>query len=192
MFEIEHSARITMQAFEVSDGKTIVSLHVLTQENQIAIGILAGAAIACAIGRLCIRVLTRRRLYYDDVFLILALACVCGGTGILYKRCKISYIEFALLRQMPEAYSVSLDYADDLLNQITWQFAYVMLLWTTIFAIKWCFFAHFHPLLRNMSKSMTRFYWLSIAFSVLCWSFLALPVLRRRCCGMLSSVASLP
>ena len=43
------------------------------------------------------------------------------------------------------AYQIAEEQSDDLYNQSKWQLAYSVLLWTTIIAIKWCYFALLYP-----------------------------------------------
>jgi hypothetical protein len=108
----------------------------------------------------------------DDGFLIFAFTCLCGGTFILYERIPIIYLEFAVLRMDPLALSIAMEQMNDLYDQSKWELAYLILLWTTVFAIKWCYFAFFHPFLRAMSKGFNFYYKFSIFFSVVSWLFI--------------------
>jgi hypothetical protein len=111
----------------------------------------------------------------DDGFLTIALACLCGGTVILYEYIQILYLEFAILQQDHTALQIARDEMDDPYGLSEWQFAYNFLLWTTIYAVKWCYFAFFHQFLQAMSnwKTFIFYYRFSICFSVVSWLFVA-------------------
>ncbi|KAF2746814.1 hypothetical protein M011DRAFT_477658 [Sporormia fimetaria CBS 119925] len=155
-WRIEHNGRITMHDF------------------QIALGVLFGLATFCLIGRLAIRLTSRRRLFLDDFFLIFAFVNVAAGTAILYKRIGMIYLEFAVLMHDPIAALMAFQQMDNLFEQSKWQLAYLLFLWTGIFAVKWCYLAFFYPLLRSMSRWLIRFYWFAVVFSVFCWLFLVI------------------
>ncbi|OXV07986.1 hypothetical protein Egran_04250 [Elaphomyces granulatus] len=155
-WEIANTGRITMYQFKV------------------ALGVLVGIAVISFIGRIFIRVFTRRRLYMDDGFLIFAFACLCGGTFILYERIQFIYLEFAVLRMDPIAFPIAMEQMDGLFEQSKWQLSYLVLLWTTVFAVKWCYFAFFHPFLRAMSKGFNIYYKFSIWFTVISWLFIVI------------------
>jgi hypothetical protein len=63
----------------------------------ISLGVLFRVAFLTCAGRILIRLFTRRRLYMDDGFLLFAFLNLIGGTGILYKRIHMIYLEFAVL-----------------------------------------------------------------------------------------------
>lgn len=48
--------------------------------------------------------------------------------------------------------------------------AFSVMNWTTIFSVKFCFFAFFHPLIRHL-RGLTIYYWISVVFSVLGYGF---------------------
>jgi len=93
----------------------------------------------------------------DDGLLVFAFTCLCGGTFVLFERTTMIYLEFAVLRMDSMAYQIAKEQLDDLDDQSKWQFAYSVLLWTTIFAVKWCYFALFHSFLQVMSKGFNVF-----------------------------------
>lgn len=55
-----------------------------------------------------------------------------------------------------------------------WIIAYVFFLWTTIFMVKFCYFAFFYTLIRSMPRGFIWFYWSSVVFTVIAWIFLVL------------------
>ena len=153
----------------IQDNK---SNNTLREHIQIAIGILSGLAVLCLLLRIFIRLVSRRRLFLDDSFLIFGFVCLIGGTVILYKRLYMIYLEFSVLAGDPTASLLAFQQTDELFEQSKWQLAYLLFLWTSIFAVKWCYFAFFHPLLRAMWKWIIFYYWFAIIFSIISWLFL--------------------
>ena len=126
------------------------------------------------IGRIAIAISTRGRFNMDDGLLVFAFTCLCGGTFILFERTTVIYLEFGVLRMNLPAYQTTQMQLGGFYDQSNWQFAYSVLLWTTIFAVKWCYFALFHSFLPIMSKGFNIYYKFSICFSVVCWAFVAI------------------
>ncbi|KAN0067011.1 hypothetical protein V8E54_014935, partial [Elaphomyces granulatus] len=152
-WEIANMGRITMRQFKVIAA------------------VLLSIALFSFFGRIFIRLFTQRRLYMDDGFLTLALACLCAGTIIVYERMQIICLQSAILQKNPTALQIAREQMDDIYDQSGWQFAYLFLLWTTLFAVKWCYFAFFHPFLQAMSnwRIFILYYRFSICFSVFSW-----------------------
>ncbi|KAJ6109223.1 hypothetical protein N7486_001457 [Penicillium sp. IBT 16267x] len=136
---------------------------------QVAVGVLFGLAVIAFISRILLRLITRRRLFLDDAFLTLAWACLCTGTGILYHRIGVVYLEFAILGGDAASYAIAITEMNDLVEQSKWQLAYLVMLWTTVFSVKWCYLAFFFPLLRNMSRWFIWYYRAAVCLSVACW-----------------------
>lgn len=153
-WNIENTGRIAMYKFKV------------------ALGVLFGLATLSFFGRITIRLASRRRLFLDDGFLTLAFVCLIGGTAILYERIHMIYLEFSVLRGDQIAALLAFQQMDNLFEQSKWQLAYLLFLWTAIFAVKWCYLAFFYPLLRSMSKKLMYYYWFSVVFSIISWLFL--------------------
>ncbi|RAH69472.1 uncharacterized protein BO66DRAFT_471976 [Aspergillus aculeatinus CBS 121060] len=147
------------------DGAGRITLY----QFKIAIGVLLGLAFLSFSGRIFIRLFTRRRLYLDDGFLILAFICLCVVTAMLYLRVQIVYILFGVLSGDSAAYALAIKHYDKLLEQSKWQLGYITLLWTVVFSVKWCYFAFFYPLLRNVSRKLIWYYRFAIVFSVASW-----------------------
>lgn len=61
---------------------------------------------------------------------------------------------------------------DDASAQMSWSFAYITFLWTTIFMAKFCYFAFFHTLLLSMPRLWIRYYWTAIVFTAISWLYL--------------------
>jgi hypothetical protein len=136
------------------------------------LGVLFGTAILSFFGRITIRLASRRRLFLDDGFLTVAFVCLIGGTAICYTRINMIYLEFAVLRGDQIAALLAFQQIDNLFEQSKWQLAYLLLLWTTIFAVKWSYLAFFFPLLRAMPRKLIFYYRFSVAFSIISWLFL--------------------
>jgi hypothetical protein len=97
-----------------------------------------------------------------------------GGTAILYTRIHMIYLEFSVLRGDPIASLLAFQQMDNLFEQSKWQLAYLLLLWTAIFAVKWTYLAFFFPLLRAMPKKFIYYYRVSVGFSIVSWLFLVI------------------
>jgi hypothetical protein len=138
------------------------------------LGVLFGLAILSFFGRITIRLASRRRLFIDDGFLTVAFVCLIGATAICYRRINMIYLEFAVLRGDQIAALLAFQQIDNLFEQSKWQLAYLLLLWTAIFAVKWCYLAFFFPLLRAMPKKFIFYYQFSVAFSIISWLFLVI------------------
>ncbi|KAN0069413.1 hypothetical protein V8E54_012428 [Elaphomyces granulatus] len=92
-----------------------------------------------------------RRLHMDDGFLTVALACLCGGTVILYERIQIMYLESAILQKNRTALqNIASEQMDDLYDQSKWRFAYIAM-------SNW--------------RDFILYYRFSICFSVVSWLF---------------------
>jgi hypothetical protein len=126
----------------------------------------------------------------NDGFLAVALACLCGGTVILYKYIQILYLEFATLQKHHTASQISREKMDDPYGLSKWQFAYNFLLWTTIYVVKWYYFAFFHQFIQAMSnwKTFIFYYRFSICFSVVSWLFVTV-VAQLFCCTTVKRIS---
>ncbi|KAL3478466.1 hypothetical protein BJX99DRAFT_245448 [Aspergillus californicus] len=140
--------------------------------GRISVASLFGFAALVFFGRILIRLLTRKRLFLDDAFLILSFLCLCAGTVILILRNDREYLVFALLREDPRAYSVALVNMGQVYAESKWHLAYMTVLWTSVFAVKWCYLAFFRPLLQNMSRYLVWYYWATIGLSIASWIFI--------------------
>jgi hypothetical protein len=119
--------------------------------------------------------LTRRRLFLDDAFLLFAVACLIASSVVMFREVYYFYLEVAVLRGDLMASLLAYINMDKLLQVHSYHFAYLMLLWSTVFSIKWTYLAFFHPLLRAMDRKIIWFYWGSVGFSIISWAFMAVP-----------------
>lgn len=154
-YRITHSGRMNLNTLLV----TITSL--------------ASVALCCFIGRIILRLSTRRRLFLDDAFLTLAVCCLCGCLGIVHANGFFTFLSNARI-YAPELLKTTA-YQPYKTNQgpsIKRRNALAVLSWTTIYSVKFCFYAFFQPLLRHL-KRLYMFYWGCVCFTVLAWIFSA-------------------
>ncbi|KAN0067013.1 hypothetical protein V8E54_014937, partial [Elaphomyces granulatus] len=128
--------------------------------------VLFGIALVSFFGRIFIRLFTQRRLHKDDGFLALALACLCAGTVILYERIQIICLQSAILQKNPTALQIAREQVDDIHDHS--HIFSCFGLRTTLFAVKWCYFAFFYQAMSNW-KTFILYYRFSICFSVVSW-----------------------
>lgn len=117
-----------------------------------------------------IRLKYQGHLRLDDVFLIIATACLCAATGILYHMCYFIYLHSAALLA-PQVLPEVLAHYNDLLGLQKTTYPFLALIWTTIFAIKGCFLAFMRPLVWHISRAVNWYYWFIVVFCVISWAF---------------------
>ena len=86
---LDTSPRLHPMAFKVRFYLALLSL--LTSVTQAGIGSLLGLALLMASARTYIRLQNFRRIFLDDVFLFLAVACLLAGVGLLYSNIQFLY-----------------------------------------------------------------------------------------------------
>lgn len=124
------------------------------------------------IGRIVIRCWSRHRIFVDDGFFIVSFACLVAATAIFYKRARIIYLVFSLMRGDEIASLIASQEIADVYNQMNWSFAYITFLWTAIFMVKFCYFSFFHTLLTSMPRPLIRYYWTAVVITVIAWIYL--------------------
>ncbi|KAI1855548.1 hypothetical protein JX266_000413 [Neoarthrinium moseri] len=145
-----------------------------TGKLPMAIGLLFGLAALAFFGRIVIRIWSRRRIFLDDGILTLSFVCLVAATAIFYRRARVIYMVFALLRGDAVASLIASQEIADVFDQMNWSFSYITFLWTAIFMVKLCYFAFFHTLIRSMPKALTRYYWISFSITTTAWVYLVL------------------
>ncbi|PYH90486.1 hypothetical protein BO71DRAFT_462274 [Aspergillus ellipticus CBS 707.79] len=163
-------------------------------QYKIVTGVFFGIAVLSFLGRIFIRLFTRRRLYIDDGFLSFAFATLCGGTVLGYLRIYIVYLQFAVLQGDMAATAIVASDPGEHAKQFAYNLAYIVLLWTTVFAVKWCYLAFFHPLLVGMSRRFVFYYRFTIGLSVVSWilSVAVAPVIPCPYMGMAAVMKCFP
>ena len=137
---------------------------------QVAIGVLTGLALCCFAARMAIRVKYQKNLHLDDAFLILAAACLCAGTGIIYSICHFLYLHSAALLT-PQVLPYLLANYDELLDLQKRVYPFLALIWTTTYAVKGCFLAFMRPLVWHISRVVNWYYWFIVVFCMISWAF---------------------
>lgn len=138
-------------------------------EYQIAIGIFFALASLSFFGRIFIRLFTRRRLYLDDAFLSFAFTTLLIGTVLGFLRAYTIYFQMAALEGNVEALLFLASHLEEHAKDYGFNIAFIVLLWTTVFAVKWCYLAFFHPLLVGMSRRFTIYYRCTVGLSFISW-----------------------
>ncbi|KAI0171236.1 hypothetical protein BJ166DRAFT_217121 [Pestalotiopsis sp. NC0098] len=137
---------------------------------QVAVGVLTSLALCCFVARVAVRLTYQKHLRLDDAFLILAAACLCAATGILYHVCYFLYLHSAALL-VPQVLPYVLSDFDELLQLQKKVYPFLALVWTTTFAVKGCFLAFMRPLVWNISRTVNWYYWFIVIFCVISWAF---------------------
>jgi hypothetical protein len=140
----------------------------------VAISFLFALALLAFLGRITIRLLSRGRIYLDDGFLIAAFTSLVASTAIFYKRSRVIYLVFALMRNDEHVSLIASQDIADIYNQMNWSFSYITFLWTDIFMVKFCYLAFFYTLLRSMPTALIRYYWSATVLTVAAWIYLVL------------------
>lgn len=134
------------------------------------VGVFTGLALCCFVARMAIRLKYQGQLRLDDAFLIIAVACLCAATGILYHMCYFIYLHSAALLA-PQVLPEVLAHYDELLGLQKTTYPFLALIWTTTFAIKGCFLAFMRPLVWHISRAVNRYYWFIAVSCVISWAF---------------------
>lgn len=141
----------------------------LTDAEQVASVILFVLSVVFTIGRIIIRLRYQKRLAVDDAFLIFAVVCLCVAIGLLFAFISSMYLLEALITDDPNA-SIPID----IIHQVEWfralSTAFLVLTFTTIFAVKFSFLFLFKALIRNVRK-MNIYWWIVVSTTVAVWAF---------------------
>ncbi|KAI1212617.1 uncharacterized protein F4807DRAFT_413761 [Annulohypoxylon truncatum] len=170
----EMAAALTPEQRDQADWRIRNTGKLPMGDFQIAIGCLFGLASVAFFGRITIRVVSRRRVFLDDCFVIASFACLAVATAIFYKRVLMIYTVFALMRGDVVITLMASQEIDDVYAQMNWSFPYITFLWTTIFMVKLCYCAFFRILLQSMPKALIRYYWITVVATVVSWMYLVL------------------
>lgn len=132
-------------------------------------GVSCGLAVLAVVGRLLIRVYTRRRLFLDDAFVIFGLGCLCTATALSYHMARSLPLEEALRHYSDLV--ISAEQTQSLLGDMEFAASIFCLVWTTTFAVKFSFLVLFWQLIQRVSKWLTRYYWAVVGTCVISWLF---------------------
>ncbi|OJI85584.1 hypothetical protein ASPTUDRAFT_118620 [Aspergillus tubingensis CBS 134.48] len=143
--------------------------RITQRQYGIAVGIFFALASLSFFGRIFIRLFTRRRLYLDDAFLSFAFTTLLIGTVLGFLRAYTIYFQMAALEGNVEALLFLASHLEEHAKDYGFNIAFIVLLWTTVFAVKWCYLAFFHPLLVGMSRRFTIYYRCTVGLSFISW-----------------------
>ncbi|KAH8723974.1 hypothetical protein GQ44DRAFT_709438 [Phaeosphaeriaceae sp. PMI808] len=151
-------------------GRIDASTQIHRRDFEIVVGVLTGLALCCFIARIAIRLIYQKTLRVDDAFLILAVACLCAATGILYHISYFLYMHSAALF-VPGILPYLLADFFELLKFQKKVYPYLTLIWTTTFAVKACFLTFMRPLIWHVSRKMNWYFWFIVVFTAVTWAF---------------------
>ena len=136
---------------------------------QILLWIFWGIAIGAATARTTIVVRIKRRLFVDDVLLILSCCCLTAGSGLLYAKLPAVYAVQGVLLN-PLIFNIPPDFLETLSWFETVNFAYLSLSWTSIFSVKIAFLVFFRPLVDHLPR-MIRYWKATFALTIAVFAF---------------------
>jgi hypothetical protein len=127
---------------------------------------MVALAICMASARLVVRFRLRRKLYLDDLLVLVAVVMMIGTAGIFHAVSDGLYLYRALTKPNP---TIVLDPSElgMLMAVNSYTLSFCETSWTAIFCIKF-----FHTLIRNLSTNLTRYYWAVVVLTVLTWAFM--------------------
>jgi len=124
--------------------------------------------------RVAVQIKNRGRIFLSDAFLVFACACLCAGTGLLYRLTESLYLLQAL-SENPFSVALPPDFTNYLLTALKFLFAYQTVTWTVVFSVKFSFLAFFRPLVRRLAK--LKMWWnITVVTTALTWGLCAVDV----------------
>ena len=126
-----------------------------------------------AIARTVIRFRTAPRYTLDDALLLFACICLTAATGLLYKLIPLAYFieNLDFKDKVPLPFPIS-DFAEDSVLSIQILDAYVTLVWTVIYAAKFCYLIFFRALIDRVRQMIV--YWRIVVLITVIFGGLAL------------------
>lgn len=135
------------------------------------IGALFGVAILIVAARIGMRWRFRQRLYLDDYFLLLGLACLCGATAIILVSARKIFVTEALL--VDQEFLLTIEGALTVGSTAPAIIhSFLFLTWTVVISVKFSFLALFRLLIQRISWKITSYYWFVVVFTVLTWIYM--------------------
>lgn len=144
-------------------------------ESQAASITLFTISIILAIARTCIRLRYQKRLFADDVFLLVAVICLCAALTLLVIFAPSMYLIEAFITSAP-----TIELPPDplqqqaleqkLFNYLKLSDVYYIMSWTTIFAVKFSFLFFFRVLIWRV-RGITLYWRIVGGVSVLAWGY---------------------
>lgn len=146
---------------------------------------MLAVAVVLAIGRVYIRIRLNHRFYIDDGLFFLAVVTLVAGTVMTYIDIPYIYLQQNV---QSGARAPPPDLIQQLLKSVKIQDAAVVLLSTTLFAVKLSFLAFFRSLIRRLKK-LEIWWWCVLAIVIpssivlLCSNFITCPYFDERILG---------
>ena len=141
---------------------------------EVVIGALFGLAICFATLRTSIRLRKHRRLFFDDVMLLIACAALITAIVIAYVVVNQLYMSERMILDPRSAMAIAVKpgFAEDVmwLSKLMWVFP--TMIWTTLFGVKTCFLLFFRQMVERLPRLLL--YWkivmgiTAVAFVVVC------------------------
>ncbi|MCJ1468504.1 hypothetical protein MMC07_007133 [Pseudocyphellaria aurata] len=143
-----------------SAGRISKNVFLITPTTLFAFSVLF------VIARTTLRLRYQKRLFIDDAFLFFAEICLCASVGLLYAFAEGLYLDEALITR-PSAAVFPPDFMHLLFQFHKLSDAYLVLTYTSIFAVKFSFLFFFRVLVRRMHKMIV--YWWTVFVADYVW-----------------------
>lgn len=134
-----------------------------------SISVVFGLAVLATFSRFITRIVSRRRVSLDDLFVLFALVCLCAGTGLMINSYKIVFVDEAAATNATVVIAPS--QLSSLFASLTTIDALFCIVWTATFSIKASFLALFRQLIRRVARKLTIYYWCTVTLTFLAWGF---------------------
>lgn len=126
-------------------------------------------SLVATVGRVAIRLRHHKRLFIDDVFLFIAVACLCVAIGLMLHSSSSLYLVEAVQTGSP-----SIELPPDWLEQSQlyrrYNAAWEALIWTNLFAVKFSFLFFFKKLTHRVHQ-MTTYWWVITIGTGILWVY---------------------
>ena len=131
---------------------------------------LYGTSVIALSLRIVVRVYTLRRIYLDDAFLVFGFLCLTASTALLFHFAKLIYLNEAYTMDL--TFDISFPEVVALTDTTAILDSFLILVWASIFSVKFSFLALFHMLIRRVSTALTTYYWVIVGACLVFWIFL--------------------
>lgn len=129
--------------------------------------ILFAFSVLFVIARITLRLRYQKRLFIDDAFLFIAQVLLCVCLGLLYMFADSLFLDEALVTR-PSLAIIPPDFENQLFRFHKISDAYLVLTYTSIFAVKFSFLFFFRVLVRRVHK-MVVYWWIVVAVTAVAW-----------------------
>ncbi|KAF1955250.1 hypothetical protein CC80DRAFT_447609 [Byssothecium circinans] len=138
--------------------------------------LFTACAVLAATTRLLIRYLRERTLFLEDYLILFATICLICETGLVYSFIKTMYLIDATTLRLPvlghlarakEGSPAHGLFTDFLKTGPQVMNAYLTFGWFAVFAVKASFLALFYKMLRNVSKNLMTWFWITVTLTAM-------------------------